>query len=402
MDTVTLFFIGSNVVLIFFAGHIIDAVSDYLLTAGRESADVETFLRWALFVLNSIVFYGIVRRYNARILKDAEKLRSSEEDLHLYGRMFQSLQEGVLITDSKNRIVAVNRSFTRMTGYTENEVTGRNPRILHSGRQSRRYYNDMWRSLRQTGSWRGEMWNRRKDGTVFPEWLTINTVTDTTGHVVNYVGIFSDMTERKRADERLRLHARVFESSHEGIMITDTKGIILSVNPAFTVTTGFTAEEAVGRTPKILHSGRQDKAFYIEMWSSIHTTGSWQGEIWNRRKNGEIYPEWLTIKAVKDEGGEISTYVAIFTDITERKQAEENLKYLAHYDVLTGLPNRRRFQMKLNRAMERAGKDGTQVGLLFIDLDRFKVINDTLGHKTGDMLLIQAAERLRRLSLIHI
>ncbi|WP_051620585.1 putative bifunctional diguanylate cyclase/phosphodiesterase [Paenibacillus sp. UNC451MF] len=194
---------------------------------------------------------------------------------------------------------------------------------------------------------------------------------------------------------RHHLHSLVFETASQGIMITDTAGVILTVNPAFTKTTGYTEKEAVGQNPRLLHSGKQDSAFYADMWASIHETGSWQGEIWNRRKNGEIYLEWITIHTIKDRHNKITHYIGIFSDITERKQYEDKLTYLAHYDVLTGLPNRVLFLERLQQAIEQAQISDQTVALLFMDLDHFKIINDTLGHMIGDQLLQHIAIRLR-------
>ncbi|WP_282936516.1 EAL domain-containing protein [Paenibacillus sp. RC67] len=191
------------------------------------------------------------------------------------------------------------------------------------------------------------------------------------------------------------LHSLVFETASQGIMITDTSGVILTVNPAFTKTTGYTEKEAVGQNPRLLHSGKQDASFYVDMWASIHETGSWQGEIWNRRKSGEIYLEWITIHTIRDKHNKITHYIGIFSDITERKQYEEKLTYLAHYDVLTGLPNRVLFRERLQRAIEQAQSTKQTVALLFMDLDHFKMINDTFGHIIGDLLLQHLAVRLR-------
>ncbi|MCY9667043.1 EAL domain-containing protein [Paenibacillus alginolyticus] len=317
-----------------------------------------------------------------------------KDKLRLYARVFNKVMESIMITDSGGVILSVNPAFTTTTGYTEEEVAGQTPRILYSGKQKPEFYIHMWATIHETGGWKGEIWNRKKNGELYLEWLTISAVRDKRGKISNYVGIFMDITERKKSEKKLQLHARVFETASEGIMITDTKGTILSVNPAFSETTGFTEAEALGRTPRMLHSGVQDAEFYIQMWASIHEKGSWQGEVWNKRKNGEIYPEWLTINTVRNENGKISNYVGVFTDITERKLSEENLKYLAHYDVLTGLPNRFLFHDRLSHAIAQANRQGHWAALMFIDLDHFKLINDTLGHAVGDQLLQNASKRL--------
>ena len=195
-----------------------------------------------------------------------------------------------------------------------------------------------------------------------------------------------------RAQE-LRLAAAAFET-REGIIITDTNGVILRVNQAFTETTGYTAEEAVGQTPRLLKSDRHSTDFYRAMWESIRRTGTWQGEIWDRRKNGEVYPKWLTITAVKGVDGVVTHYVGVHTDITERKAAEEEIEHLAFYDPLTRLPNRRLLMDRLQQALASSARSGREGALLFIDLDNFKTLNDTLGHDTGDLLLQQVAQRL--------
>jgi diguanylate cyclase (GGDEF)-like protein/PAS domain S-box-containing protein len=199
--------------------------------------------------------------------------------------------------------------------------------------------------------------------------------------------------ERKRADADLRIAATAFESQ-ESMMITDAKGVILRVNRAFTDSTGYTAEEAVGQTPRLLQSGRHDAAFFAAMWDSIHRTRSWNGEVWNRRKSGEVYPEWLTINAVIGADGSVTHYVGAQTDITERKAAEDEIQNLAFHDPLTGLPNRRLLHDRLQHALAASTRSGCEGALLFIDLDNFKTLNDTLGHDKGDLLLLQVAQRL--------
>ncbi|MES2012543.1 MAG: EAL domain-containing protein [Pseudomonadota bacterium] len=202
--------------------------------------------------------------------------------------------------------------------------------------------------------------------------------------------------ERQRLADVVNLEraAKVFEHSKEGILVTDAHNNIISVNQSFTEITGYHPHEVIGKTPKILASGRHDEEFYKKMWDTLSQNGSWQGEVWNRRKSGEIYPEALTLISVKDDHGAQINYIAIFSDISERKLAEDRIQQLAHYDVLTGLPNRVLFNDRLVQSLIQAQRNKTPVALLFLDLDRFKQINDTLGHDAGDQLLQMVAVRL--------
>lgn len=192
----------------------------------------------------------------------------------------------------------------------------------------------------------------------------------------------------------LKLARLVFESASEGVMLTDEKGRIQSVNPAFSEITGYRADEALGANAAMLASGRHDAAFFHAMWESLHSLGRWSGEVVNRRKNGELFAEWLSIVAVEEGDARATRYIGLFSDITERKQEEDRIRRMAHYDSLTGLPNRALLLDRLRRAISRVGRRGEPLALLYLDLDQFKPINDQYGHALGDQVLIQAAERM--------
>lgn len=199
-----------------------------------------------------------------------------------------------------------------------------------------------------------------------------------------------------RANKRLRQAAAAFAATRDGIVITDLAPRILAVNRAWCEITGYSEAEALGQNPRILQSGRHDRAFYQTFWASLREAGHWQGEIWNRRKNGEIYAQWLSVSTVYDEHGQPSNYVGVLTDLSQLKSVEQKLEHLAHHDILTDLPNRLLLQVRLAAALEHAHRSPQRLALLFLDLDRFKDVNDSLGHPTGDALLIEVARRLRK------
>ncbi len=236
----------------------------------------------------------------------------------------------------------------------------------------------------------------RPDGSIRHLEVHNHIVRDAAGRTQRLIGADLDVTERKETEERLLLAEKVFDNSPVAIVITDSDNHIISVNEAFVKTTGYAESEVLGRDPKILGSGQHDSQFFARMWQSLDESDFWEGEILDRRKTGEIYPKWMTINVVHDreDPGRIH-YVAIFADITERKQAEQHIHHMAHHDALTGLPNRLALEARLEQSLAEADRNRRSVALMFIDLDRFKIINDTLGHHVGDLLLIEVAQRLR-------
>jgi diguanylate cyclase (GGDEF)-like protein/PAS domain S-box-containing protein len=235
---------------------------------------------------------------------------------------------------------------------------------------------------------------RRFDGEF--RWLTDHGVPryDDQGSFVGYIGTCIDITERKQMEASLRLTASVFAHAHKGISIADADGNIVDVNQEFSRITGYSRDDVIGRNSRILKSGRQSKEFYVEMWRELLESGHWSGEVWNRHKNGEEYPENLTISAVRDEQGQVQQFMALFSNISQRKQMEQQVHQLAFYDTLTLLPNRRLLRDRLNLIMAASKRSGLFAAVMFLDLDNFKPLNDLYGHDVGDLLLVEAARRM--------
>ena len=243
-----------------------------------------------------------------------------------------------------------------------------------------------------------EMEYRLRDASGTYRWILDqgNPRHDSEGRFIGYIGFCYDISERKQWEAGLKLSASVFSHVREGILITNAANEILDVNPAFTRITGYERSEVLGRNPRLLASGRQDAAFYSSMWASLASDAYWSGEVWNRRKSGEVYLEMLTITAVPDGNGKPQHYVGLFSDITMRKEHENELEHHAHHDALTGLPNRALFHDRLRQALHHADRDGSLLGIAFIDLDGFKSINDRHGHDVGDQVLVAVAQRMKK------
>ena len=343
-----------------------------------------------LLALLSLAVWLGWRRHRLAI-KQAEL----DEQQRLAATVFEGSSDAILVTSADVRVLSANRAFERVTGYAMAEVVGQNPRFMSSGLNTAEFYRQMWATLQETGQWHGEILNRHKHGQLYTAELSIHAVRSNGGVLQHYTGVLTDITELRAARERLQVVASVFTHASEGIMITGPTGDIIEVNDAFCQITGFEREEAMGRNASLLSSGRQGRAFYDHLWQSLGTVGHWTGEIWNRRKSGEVYAEMLTINAVRSPEGDVLRYVALFSDISLQKEHESQLERIAHYDALTGLPNRVLLADRLRQAMAQAVRRSQLLALVFLDLDGFKAVNDTHGHDAGDHLLIAVARRMK-------
>ncbi len=488
------------------------------LTAWKRSA--ATLLAVLLPALMAIATLALAmhRRQVMLVVQRAD----AERRERVHATVFDASSDSIVITDQEMVVLSVNSAFTRITGFTENEVLGKTPRLWSSGKHDRSFYEQVWKSVTEHGEWDGELINRRKDGRLFDARVSITVSRDDQGKARHYIGTMSDITERKQAqaqlhrneerfrsltllssdwyweqdadfrfvrldgdletitgistsqhigltrwdmpalnlteqdwdehravlraqqpfhdfemrrpdhngrehwvsisgtpvfdeqgvftgyrgvgtditrrklaEDRLERAASVFTHSREAIMITSASGEIENVNAAFTRITGYALAEVVGRNPSLLASGRHDKAYFVAMWRGLLDKGHWYGEIWNRRKDGSVFAAMQTIGAVRDDQGRTREYVSLFSDITSIKEHEQQLEHIAHYDVLTGLPNRVLLSDRLQQAMALARRSGSRLGVAFLDLDGFKSINDRHGHTAGDQLLVNVAQRMK-------
>ncbi|OGB25513.1 MAG: diguanylate phosphodiesterase [Burkholderiales bacterium RIFCSPLOWO2_02_FULL_57_36] len=330
-----------------------------------------------------------------QLLREQEALRMTSARLHQLLAANPTILYALSVDGHRLKPAWISENITRVYGYTPEECLQTSWWLKHMHDEDRdRIRKDQARLFTEC-SLIQEYRFYDKSGDI--HWVRddMRLLVDAAGKPSEVVGSWNDITAKRQADERLQLHAAAMDSTRDGILITDINGRMLACNPAFTEITGYGESEILHRSPRMLQSIRQDEQFLHVLRDSVMQSGQWQGEIWSRRKDGEIFPQWLTVSEVRDEKSNPKHYVAVMTDLTRLKRSEQQLEHLAHYDSLTGLPNRVLLRSLLQHAVERAQRHDHQVGVLFLNLDQFKTVNDSLGHASGDELLLNVTRRLK-------
>jgi diguanylate cyclase (GGDEF)-like protein/PAS domain S-box-containing protein len=336
-----------------------------------------------------VTMKGTIQDITERVQAEQALLKQSETNK----AFLRNASDGIHILDQDSNVIEASDSFCAMLGYSRDEILGLNVAQWDAGLLGDALASKLNALYGNAGRTQFETRHRRKDGSIID--VEISSIPlRIEGRTVLF-NSSRDISQRKKAEEQLHLAASVFSHAREGIMITDADATIIDVNDTFTRITGYSRAEIVGQNPRRLNSGRQSRDFYADMWRALNEQGYWNGEIWNRRKDGEVFAEMLTISAVRDDRGVILHFVALFSDISALKEHEQRLEHIAHYDALTGLPNRVLLADRLHQAMAQTHRRGQQLAVAYLDLDGFKSVNDRHGHETGDQLLILLAARMK-------
>ena len=348
----------------------------------------QRLIAFSLFVFAFVILALLIYSYR--------RIRKNTKELQAFRYAIEKSDNAILLTDPERNIEYVNEAFEKMTGYKKEEVLNKTPEVLKSHLLSDAFYREMNETLSRGEIWQGELINRRKDGSLLYEKASIIPIF-IDGELVQYLAIKLDITEYKEQQLRLKQASAVYEMIGDGILVTDKHKRIISVNPAFEKMFGYSKEELMGKEPMVIRTLKEDTYFYHQMWDNLLAHDRWSGKLHNQTKDGAVLPVWLTLTLVRDEKGEIENFIAIYTNLQEIIATQERAEYLAYHDSLTGLPNRAYFDLRIKDILNIAKVAQKQVAILFLDLDRFKVINDTLGHSVGDGMLVELAKRMDKM-----
>ncbi|MDV5859544.1 EAL domain-containing protein [Pseudomonas mendocina] len=370
-------------------------LSDHLLDllAPAQYKSLQSFKGLFFVCLSAILLYAILQRHAVHYRRAQQTLAASEERLRL---ALDATRDGLWDLDIATQRVFYSDSYSALLGLDKAALGDTREQwatYLHP--DDRQQVLQQLEVNLQHGDYQNTYRMRHADGSY--RWIHSRgrLLRDENGQPQRFIGIASDITRQRALDDSLRQAAAVFDATQEGVLVTDAEQRIVHVNPAFSRITGYNSEEILGQRPTLLKSGRHDAAFYHSLWHALESRGAWSGEVWNRRKSGEIYPQWQCIRMIHDEQGNISHYVAVFSDITALKRSQRELDYLAHHDPLSNLPNRLLFTERVAHALARSKLEELRGAVLLIDLDHFKHINESLGHNVGDLLLKGVGERLQ-------
>ena len=325
-----------------------------------------------------------------------QRLRAQSEQEHAQLRgVIDSIPDLIYFKTPEGIYLGCNQAFERYAGLPESSIVGNTALSIFDSATALKVRSRDTEMLAGGKAMVSEEWVTYPDGGNICLEVLRTPYFNSAGSVIGLIGIGRNITERKRLEEERRLAALVYQHTAEGMLVTDADYHIIAINPACARITGYELQEVLGKSPNIFNSGRQDQYFYDSMWEAINGAGYWHGEMWDRRKNGEIYAKSITINQLLGDDDSLHGYVMLFSDITEKKQSEELIWKQANFDMLTGLPNRRMFRDRLAQEIKKERRAGLSLALLFIDLDHFKEVNDTHGHLVGDDLLIEVARRIR-------
>lgn len=379
------------------SAHLLSRLLEEWIPILRQSLSLSLIVELAILTALLGPVIALFRPAIRRVIRWFDAERELEDSELRFETLFARSGIGVFMVGLDGRILRANEDFQTMTGYSERELRDmRHTELIHPDDRTRheRYYQDFLKG--RIDRFTLEARYVLKSGRALWSRMHAAMHRDTAGRPQFAVCITEDVTERRKAEQHLRQTAKIIENTEEGVVVTAADGRIQFVNPAFTAITGYAVDEVLGQTPRILKSDHHPPEFYRSLWQQLIATGRWEGEIWNRRKSGEVYPQWLTISSILDDQGGVAQYVSVFHDISEQKQREALITHQAFHDALTGLPNRVLFTDRLTLALAHSQRVGRSMAVLFVDIDRFKVVNDTLGHLVGDRLLQEAARRIQR------